>query len=136
MVTLLILRIRGLCLSKMLIGIRLRARIYRYEYAYIFVSTCVFSVYWKTRTCSKDSGLNKNYRTMKNCKSNLITKHINLEIKNTKIRIWPKGPYQIILMNTPSVLKCRAFWFILSQTVLYLTKFIEMSNNSLKVKWE
>ena len=35
-----------------------------------------------------------------------------------------------------SVLKCKVFWFVLSQTVLNLIKFIEKNNNILNVKWE
>ena len=44
-VTSLILRIHGFYLSKVLIEVRLCARIYRYEYAYMFVSVYVFTMY-------------------------------------------------------------------------------------------
>jgi hypothetical protein len=40
----------------------------------------------------------------------------------------------VLVFVTSSVLKCKAFWFGQSQTVLSLTNVIEKSNNILNVK--
>ena len=43
-------------------------------------------------------------------------------------------------MDTPTKVPLRpeskAFWFILSQTIISLTKFMEKSNNILNIKWK
>jgi hypothetical protein len=45
--------------------------------------------------------------------------------------------YNLTLLHaTPSVLKYKIFWFVLSQTVLSLIKFIRQSNNILNIKLE
>jgi hypothetical protein len=40
----------------------------------------------------------------------------------------------IFLAYTPFILKRNVSWFVLSQTALSLTKFIEKSNNILNIK--
>jgi len=40
-----------------------------------------------------------------------------------------------ILFATPFILKYKGFEFVLRQTTLSLTKFIENNNNALDIKW-